>query len=226
MWSARSSISQALRRMLQRRFKIHIASRLCSMCVVAERAHCAWRYVPCKRSHCGAGDAGLLCGAQAGRGAALQMRSAFCLDGLKRMFYFFVADNDVNRAVIAHFDETPPPAIGKKLTSYIQEAIRKVHIISAPKIKYFNPEDPPHMPFSTAPPGDDASANLSFVEDLTPSAQVGVRNMVADRVRCPPSPPPHRAAVFPLVSPHASDAPPSRRWRRPVRQCASRIEKM
>jgi hypothetical protein len=48
------------------------------------------------------GDAGLR--AQAGRGSALEMRSAFCLDGSKRMFYIFVADNDVNRAVIAHFD--------------------------------------------------------------------------------------------------------------------------
>jgi hypothetical protein len=75
---------------------MHIASRLCSMCVVAECTH----EQPATRAD--VGDAGLR--AQAGRGSALEMRSAFCLDGSKRMFYIFVADNDVNRAVIAHFD--------------------------------------------------------------------------------------------------------------------------
>lgn len=102
----------------------------------------------------------------------------------------FFADYDVNRAVIYHFDHKPPPATGggKKLTSYIKEAIKKIHFTSAPAIKYFYRDDPPHMPDSPAPPTDDAASSLpENVDDLTPSTQIGVRNVVAERV--PPPPP-------------------------------------
>ena len=74
----------------------------------------------------------------------------------------------------------PSPKISKKESTYIADVIKKgVHFLSAPFVKFFDPEDAPH----TSAPCPPQASQADIADDWTPSTKQHVANILASRVR-------------------------------------------